>query len=1091
MSPRGWKLGHPGAPSLIFQPYLTKLDRKKSEEKRGVRETLDRWRQDWLFFIALVCFFLSGAAGLIYEVVWTRMLTQVFGNTTYAIATVLSSFMAGLALGSYLFGRIADQGKNGFLLYGVLEFGVGLYGLAVPWLFKLGQIIYIPLFRLNDSYPLIFNLLLFFLSLFLLVLPTLLMGATLPVLSRFFVRSFARLGQRVGDLYGTNTMGAVLGCGLAGYYLIPALGMRGTVYAAAAVNLVIAMLIFAADRIRLKEPSGIFVAAAEADPSGSAPSWLGRVLLFSFALSGFAALVYENAWTRALTLVVGSSVYSFTTMLVTFLVGLALGGFVYARLLANRQARVSTFGAIELGVGLAALATIPLFEKLPLIFLRLLHSFGDSFSLFLTVQVLLSALVMFLPTVLLGMTFPLVAHLLTQSLDHVGSSVGASYAANTVGAILGAFAGGFIFIPLIGVQNSILLGVAINLLVGWFLVVMDPRFSSAPRWVLGMVVLAAVVLIPLKMPRWDRYILTSGVTIYSDHYSDLPRDSLRLEEMRRSELLYYREGLTATVSVHRSHKDYLYLTSNGKIDGSHGDALTMLMTGYLPMLLLPAAEQVAIIGLGTGMTVKAVGAFPVTKIEVLEIEPAMAEAAAFFGDANGKILEDPRVRIIPTDGRNYMVATPHQYDLIISEPSNPWIAGVASLFTEEFYAVTKKKLKPHGIFAQWFHNYSMSPDDFRMVLRTFGESFPFVTVWNLQESDFLLVGSLRELGFDYPRLKKRFSEMGVLREDFKKLGLSDIYALLGFYRMGRKELLAFAEGADLNTDDSARLEYSAPRSLGKSTSTLNRKLFESFVADPPWGSNSEWVSRARHHYYMGQAFHASGWSTRALKEAEQAIRFEPGNGDYYLLRAKILLAQDKTAEAAEAAEKALLSGAEKAKEVLALADDFYTTQAEKIYRRIVRTGVKEISPYLGLGSIALHRKEFSAAQRWFQQAAEIQPKHPGVLFALGRLQLAKGNDAEALTLLLESQENGEDSAALYSELGEAYSRLKQWEKVVPAYEAALRRNRRNVAWRLSLAQALGRLGKVREAEEKYRDVLALDSSSTEAWRGLSGLGKRF
>ncbi|MBI2361589.1 MAG: fused MFS/spermidine synthase, partial [Deltaproteobacteria bacterium] len=961
----------------------------------------------------------------------------------------------------------------------------------LPWLIGRGQAVYVVLFRHNESYPFIFNLLLFALSFLLLVFPTLLMGATLPVLSRFFVRSFAHLGRRVGDLYGTNTLGAVLGCGLAGYYLIPALGMRATVAVAATMNLAIAGAIFVVVRLRIREASETFVSGAEAGRGESGPSWLGWMLLGSFGLSGFAALVYENAWTRALTLVIGSSVYSFTTMLVTFLVGLALGGFLYARLMAHREARVSTFGVLELCVGLAALATIPLFEKLPLIFLRLLHGFGDSFSLFLVLQVLLSALVMFLPTLLLGMTFPLVARLFTRSLYHVGSGVGTSYAANTLGAILGAFAGGFIFIPLIGVQNTILLGVGINLVVGWVLVVLEPGFSLLPRLVLGVAVLAAVVLIPAKTPRWDRYILTSGVTIYSDSYSDLPTDSLRLEEMRRNEIVYYREGLTATVSVHRSHKDYFYLTTNGKIDGSHGDALTMLLTGYLPMLFVPEPEHVAIIGLGTGMTVKAVGAFPVKKIDVLEIEPAMVEAAAFFSDVNGKILEDPRVRIIPTDGRNYILATPHLFDLIISEPSNPWIAGVASLFTREFYAVAKKKLKPHGVFAQWFHNYSMSPTDFGMVMRTFGEAFPFVTVWNLQESDFLLVGSLRELEFDYPRLRQLFSETAAVQEDFNKLGISDIYSLLGFYRMGRKEMLAFAEGAQFNTDDSARLEYSAPRTLGKSTSTLNQKLLESFVTDPPWDSNSQWVSRARRHYYIGQAFHASGWSNRALEEADHAIRLEPGNADYHLLRAKILLAQNRSAEAGQEAEKALLNGAEKTREVLALAEDLYATEAEGIYKRIVGTGLRETSPYLGLGSFALHRKDFSQAQRWFRQAAEIQPKHPAVLLALGRLALAEGNDAEALQRLLESQERGEDSAALYGELGAAYSRLGQWEKAARAYEVALRRHRKNIFWRLSLADALTRLGKIKEAEQRYREVLALEPNSTEAWKGLKRFGKRF
>ncbi len=240
---------------------------------------IERWKEGGLLLIALICFFFSGTAGLIYEVVWTRMLTQIFGNTTYAIATVLSAFMAGLALGSYIFGRIADRGKNDFLLYGILEAGVGVYGFLVPWLFSLGQKVYIPLYGLNDSYPFLFNLLLFSLSFFLLVLPTLLMGATLPVLSRFFVHSFTHLGRRVGDLYATNTMGAVLGCGFAGYYLIPTLGMRATVYTAASVNLLIAAMIFIVDFARSKGAKELDTSAFEREAAesgtGAAPSSLG------------------------------------------------------------------------------------------------------------------------------------------------------------------------------------------------------------------------------------------------------------------------------------------------------------------------------------------------------------------------------------------------------------------------------------------------------------------------------------------------------------------------------------------------------------------------------------------------------------------------------------------------------------------------------------------------------------------------------------------------------------------------------------------------------------------------------------------------
>jgi spermidine synthase len=1055
------------------------------------------YKQSWLLGVGLICFFLSGAAGLVYQVVWTRMLTQIFGNTTYAIATVLSAFMAGLALGSYVFGRVADSGKNDFLLYGLLEGGVGIYGLMVPWLFQLGVAAYKPLFQINESYPFVFNLLLFFLSFVLLLLPTVLMGATMPVLSRFFVRSFSELGRRVGDLYATNTVGAVLGCAAAGYYLIPHLGMRRTVFVAAALNLLVAAVIIVVDQLRAKGPieiSGNAVAASEQTmvTETGAPSWLGWLLLVSFGLSGFAALVLENAWTRALTLVIGSSVYSFTTMLVTFLIGLALGGFLYARLMGRSEVRVSTFGAVELVVGLTALATIPLFEKLPLIFLRLLQALGDSFSLFLTMQLLLSALVMFLPTVFLGMTFPLVARLFTQNLYRVGTSVGISYAANTMGAILGAFAGGFILIPNIGVQNTIIFAVLIYLVVGWVLIVAEPRVAFASRAALGLAVLAAVVLIPTRMPKWDRFVLTSGVTIYSDRYSDLPLDSLRLEDMHRDDIIYYREGLTATVSVHRIGKDYLYFRTNGKIDGSHGDTLTQLMSGYLGIFMNPRAERAAVIGLGTGMTTKALSVFPVREIEVMEIEPAMITAAGFFSDKTGKVLEDPRVRVIPTDGRNYILATPKYYDVISSEPSNPWIAGIANLYTREFYEVIKSKLTENGVFAQWFHNYSMSPDDFRMIFRTFGEVFPHVTVWGMKESDFLLVGSKKEQVFDYDFLQDFYSKNKTLQSDFKELGLTDMYSVLGFYRMGTKQMKAFGQGGGINTDDGAELEYSAPKNVRRATSTLNRKLMEPFLEKPPsLNGNPIPIPEPLRRFYLAQAYAASDWDSRALEELEEAIKLDPKNPDFYVLKTKILLDQDKSSDAAESALKAMALSPATVPPILGMSEEFYLREARTVYTKAIEMGTREVLPYLGLGNIELHYRDVKEAQKWFDQAAKINAVHPAVLLAQGRLMLTRGDPKAAQEFLEQSKEKGEHSATLWGALGEAYFKLGQWEKAEAFYREALRVRRRNHDWRRNLGIVYAQLGKPKAAEQKFREVLALSPDDLEAWRELNKLGKKY
>jgi spermidine synthase len=1037
-----------------------------------------------------VCFLLSGAAALIYEVVWMRMLTQIFGSAAYAVATVLAGYMAGLALGSFCFGRLVDGGGNFLRLYGLLEIGIGIYGLLVPVIFKFASWTYVPLFWLNDTSPRVFSILLFLLAFVLLLAPTFLMGATLPVLSRFLVRRLNQVGRTVGDLYATNTLGAVLGCGVAGYYLLPSIGITGTLFTAAALNLVIGFVVLLLDWIRrTKEEPGSAVEKPTAEKE--ATTWLGGLVLGAIGLSGAAAMIYENAWSHALTLVIGGSVYSFTTMLLSFLIGLALGGYLYARLWGEREVRVTAFGWVELAVGAAGLATIPLFEKLPLLFIRLHQGFGDSFAFFLAIQVLICVVMMLPATVLFGMTFPMVVRLFTQSLYRVGSSVGTTYSVNTVGAIVGAFSGGFILIPWIGIQQAIVVGAFVNLLTGWLLVICDPRPGRRTRLVSIGVATAALVLLALRTPSWDRHILTSGVTIYSQRYEDLPMDSLRLEEMRRDRILYYREGITATVSVHQSRPNYLYFKTNGKVDGSYGDALTMLMTGYLPLFLRPNAERVGIIGLGTGMTVKAVGAFPVKSIEVLEIEPAIVEVARFFKEKNGDILTDPRVRVIPSDGRNYVLATPHLYDVIISEPSNPWIAGIASLYTREFYAGAREKLGPGGIFAQWFHNYSMSPDDFRMVFRTFGESFPYVTVWNMKESDFLLVGTLKEQSFDYLTLRKILAGNKTLRRDFAQLGLTDAYAVLGFYRMDRKSLLALTEGADINTDDNVKLEFSAPRSLGKATWDLNRGLIRRFISPPPWVLDTDGVSPAQRHYLRSQAYRASSWYDEAIAEIDQALVVEPGNAAYHLLRAQILTAQDKTAEAVKSAEKALDGGPGYASAVLTLTADFYTKQAEAIYQRILNKGWQEAQAYLGLSDIAYHRQRLKEAESWVRRAALLQPKDRTVLLALGRIEWAKGNYAAARKVLEDARRQGDDSATLHSLLGEIYRHSRQWRAAELAYKSALRYDQRNTRWRYALADVLLQLGKRGEAGEKYREILALEPNSPGAWQGLKYLGERY
>jgi spermidine synthase len=1024
------------------------------------------------------------------------MLTQIFGNTTHAIATVLSAFMAGLALGSYAFGRLVDAGRNTLLVYGLLEGGVGLYGLTVPMLFALTQQAYTRLYGLVEVSFSIFSIVLFLLCFLVIVIPTALMGATLPVLSRFCVTQFAALGRRVGDLYAVNTLGAVVGCALTGFFLISHLGLRGTVRLGATVNVAIAAVILVL--VLALRGWAVSPASSGEDPA-AAPKPAGRfrldlALLLAFALSGLAAMVYENAWTRALTLVIGMSTYSFSVMLTTFLVGLGIGSLLYGRWLGHRDIGLAGFGILELMIALSALATIPLFERLPLLFLRLRYGLGGSFQEFLTVQILLSALVMVVPTLLLGATFPAVARIYTRNLTLVGRSVGTAYASNTLGAIAGAFLGGFLFIPTIGVQHSIALAVVLNAAVGVLLVAMDMHVRLGRRLVVAGAMLGVSVWAFLGFGTWDKGIMTSGVTIYAHNYADLPTDALRREWMTRDELLYYREGLTATISVHRSAgSDYLYEKTNGKVDASTGDTPTQLLVGYLPMLLDPGAKRVLVIGMGSGMTAKAVAAFPVEQLEVAEIEPAVIEGARFFAEKNGHVHEDPRVRFIHADGRNYLLAARERYDVIISEPSNPWIAGVGNLFTREFYQLARDKLSADGVFGQWMQTYAMAPEDLRMVYRTFAEAFPDVSLWAVNEGDILLIGTTRAQRLRSADLQGALGGRPVARRDLRDLGFENAYGLLAMYRMPKATLLKMAHESELNLDDLPRLEFSAPRNLGRDTTTLNAELTRRFVVPPVVeGADPEHDPTGALALSLAYGYRATQERAQALTWVERALRDFPGNPEARLLHARLLAEEERPIAAAEELRKVVEGPPAYAAAAVEVASNLEAADAIAILRRIQERNPRLTEPRVALAEALYKGGHYRQAESEYREIQRDRPTDRRVLYGLGRALLAQGVYDRALAALDEAGKSGEGSGEFQADRGEVLMWLGRYGEAVTAYRLALRSNVEQVTWRLNLGIALAQLGPsmAQEAEQRFREVLAMDSANTRAWEELHKLGKR-
>ena len=816
----------------------------------------------------LLCFFASGFSGLVYQVIWVRELVLVFGATTFAVSTVLTAFMGGLALGSFYFGRRSEFIKKPLRLYALLEIGIGFYGLAVPFIFAALPIIYQPLWRWLHLSFFTLSVIRFFFAALILILPTALMGATLPVLSTYYAREHNRIGLHVGALYALNTFGAVLGAAATGFFMIPALGMSRSTAVAAAINLLLGVVALRLSRRYEREAAG---AAAEipatadekaqklervtaslnrkvqeakaAAAAAFAPSrFATTVVLIAFALSGFVALSYEVIWSRILALIIGSSVYAFSIMLATFLIGLALGAAAIARFVDRIRNLFFAFALVEVLVGVTSLAGAYLFNDLPFAFVQLHQRFGSSsLGLLLFARFLIAAAVMIAPTLLLGALFPIVVKIVSRSEQTTGQSVGYAYSANTLGSIAGSFASGFVLIPTLGLLGSLKLCIALNFVIAAALFLLNRQSvrvresSSSKRRVTrssfrlsqlagaALSVLMIAVVAGASLP-WNSDIMSSAVYRYAPAMTRFTRqdfdDYIR---QGQGETVYYKEGITATVAVQKQGKD-LVMKVNGKPEASTaGDMPTQILIGAMPLLLRAHTDNVLVIGLGSGVTLGTIQQFPIKRVTCVELEPAVIEASKQFNEFNNRPLEDERMRMVSNDGRNFIYTTDEKFDVIVSEPSNPWVTGVANLFTLEYFKRGAEVLSDDGIFSQWLQLYEMSPADLKTLVATFRAAFPYTYVFRGAEGDLMLLGSKNERKIDMSILNAHLMNRTVAAE-LTRVNVNRASDVVSRFYLGPDESAQFSAAARINTDDNALIEFSAPRRVGTSEETVQRNL---------------------------------------------------------------------------------------------------------------------------------------------------------------------------------------------------------------------------------------------------------------------------
>jgi len=760
--------------------------------------------------VLAACFFLSGMGSLALEVVWTRELRLVFGATTLAASTILVAYMLGLGVGGLLGGRLATRFGNGVRAYGWIEIAIGAYALAVPGL--LAQLPWLnrTLLAGMDFWPAV--LCRFAIVLALLLVPTVLMGATLPILVAAVVRGDQRVGASTGLLYGLNTLGAVAGVFGATFVLFPTLGLTWTNRFGALLDVAVGLvaLLWLAPRFAAAAVPRV---AQAAPPRGTVATGRRRVLLVVYALVGFTALLYEVAWMRGLATTLGSSIYAFSSMLGAFLTGIALGSLVFRRWI---DASRSPYVLLAAGIGalaVLALGTTALVPHLPALLLRIVEWGGVDTRLLTATQVVLCMLVMLPPTLVLGGLFPLVARCLAEDMEDVGEAVGRVYFANTLGSAAGAFVTGFVLLPALGLRETLALGAGIDLVAVAIVLLLATGAPALRRWAI-LPTAAAVLLLVVPIP-FDRAALTRGVFKAPEVELEWDIELDPVDGHVGKELMFYRDGLNATVSVHRED-GVVAMRVNGKVDASNsGDMTTQVLLGQVPLLFGPPAKKVLVIGYASGVTVGSVARHPdVERIDAVEIEPAILEASRYFDRESGRPLDDPRVTLVLDDARSYLAATDETYDIVISQPSNPWMTGVSNLFTREFFRIVRERLAPGGRLLQWMQLYALDPRSLSTIVAALRSEFPHVYGF----ADFSGGPDVFFLAMDRPLARDdlpRWEELPEsVRADLERVGSFSSADLWSMLRVTPADIDAFAAGAPLvNTDDNLFIELSSPWTL--------------------------------------------------------------------------------------------------------------------------------------------------------------------------------------------------------------------------------------------------------------------------------------
>lgn len=974
-------------------------------------------------YIFWILFLLSGIAALIYEILWVRFFALCIGSTIYSASAVTAAYMGGLAIGAYMPGRYSDAARSPLKYYALFEALIGAYGLAFLYFSHSIDAAGVALSGIAAKFAFVMAVL---------AVPTILMGATLPFISAAYVRMFAPANREfsVSLLYGVNALGGVIGIFLAGFYLIFLYGNAITTFIAAAGNfLVAAMALYISRGAELPADAR---AAAPGRPSRSAGDGSdggSRAVVYAsfaaFFVTGFCALALEIVLARLLVLIIGTSTYAFSLILMAYICGIPAGS-ILVPLLMRRPPRAAAFGVVLMLLGVASILTIPLLSAAPFVFLKIFSAYHADFSTFMTVEYMLCLSILMFPATLSGYAFTCALGSVRAAAITIGRDVASLYFFNTIGSVLGAIAAPFLLIKNLGLQNSIITISLLYLAAGAALTFISDT-GRRIKLIRAGVLTACYAAIFIFAGELDMDIISAGVHYHPEKFAGRTTKEI-VDYIKKDRRIYLAEGVDSTVGIYAKH-EVVFLKINGKTDASTGwyDMNTQVLLAHLPMMLARNNRRVVVIGLGAGVTAGAALKYGPDLLECVEINPNVIEGARFFNRISGLDFNAPNFRIVEEDALTHIKTSKTEYDVIISEPSNPWIAGIASLFTYEHFSACRERLSKDGLMCQWLQLYSMSKEDFIRILVTYQKVFPNATLWYSSWGDALIIATKSDYDFDFNVIKKRFE----IQEVKKQLNLIEIFsteALLAHQVLDAETLASLPQKyphIKINTHEHQILEFSAPINYyNQNSEQISNALMSLQKEDRLYLSKYYELNEAGENSYesLARAYYKLKMLDKAAKFFKMAAEKNPALWYIHLMKAEKLYNERLLYEAINEVQVALFLAPAKHEPYVALLKIALEMKDYYSIIRVFREGEKYFTGHdryqyhlaMGVGHEGLD--EYPDAIGHYKKAVEVYPdcfsahKNLGLLYYrlkdnvkamehLDRAYKIKADDGEVLETL--------------------------------------------------------------------------------------------